>query len=973
MSGLRLIPTVAAFAAAAVSLQQVHAAERPPAPWWNKEWRFRKIVRITFPEQGGDLPVDFFAPSKLLGARSLTGKTIVEIDGQKRPRSEETVVTDAKGAVLPARAYASGWDNKVTVLFRAKPKTADYYIYYGNPKANIRPENWRRDPYPLLMVTVPVPGASIIKDPAGAARALMKGKPVSNPMGTYSVDTQANPFGLQRGGHYVTLYSGLAYAPAAGTYEFGLDAGGTAHLLIDGSLILTVSGRSAPAGGGTWDKKANAKLEHGVHRFTILHGESAGAQGVRVGWRRPGDRRVFLMTGSSFARSNYTPAELIGFEELGKAATPFFTVKRSDVAYKITGGKAMVSLKLINRTRGRGLSYRWKVGERSFTGRSPRCFVEASGQCPVALEVFESSRSLGTYARTVRLGTIPHIEVEARSELLTCPDILYENEPAKVTFGIANLSEHSVPLRYEWVTPVDEIVVPAAGKTQVDVELSTPTAAHPSVEGTLRLWLAGDKVGEATVRIVRRNGHFSGALTHLAHRTGKAGTQIIITSKPEDLAYDRERARITFELSNPAGSPVKLRCEALMSRDSGVVEVPAEEEAPIEAALPTPLTDGSLSEATLRVWRAETKMAEATVRIVRRGRELSGSLTKLAHRIEGRTARVVIVARPEDIICRGERAKLTFKLSNRSVDTAKLRYEWVIPATRTVSGTVEAPARSEEPVDVELPVPAAGKSFARGTFSLWLTDVLLSARTIRTARTGRHLAHVTTKLGRLVDKAGRRLTLITKPENEVDHRRWAPLKWAAKRFASKPKKIMLFGDPMVNVPEESGGTGYVDLLKSRLEEADRTLTFVESNRHAIVPCLAGIPAFGAALAKHKPELVLVSPGNADALKGVARLRFARSLDVLIDIARAQPNPPAMVIVTPPPLVSNPKRSARLAAAAAIIAKQHHIRYVDLHSLVTAKNDWKDSYKQDRDDLVYYLYPNAATHKELAEAILTAIQ
>ena len=79
-------------------------------------------------------------------------------------------LTDAAGNIVPARTYATGWGDQVTVLFKAAPETADYLVYYGNPKAEQSSMNWPRSAYPILMVTVPVAFLTFPKRIVGSFR-----------------------------------------------------------------------------------------------------------------------------------------------------------------------------------------------------------------------------------------------------------------------------------------------------------------------------------------------------------------------------------------------------------------------------------------------------------------------------------------------------------------------------------------------------------------------------------------------------------------------------------------------------------------------------------------------------------------------------------------------------------------------------------------------------------------------------------
>jgi len=865
MSALLRATVLTAFAWAAVAMPPSRAAGRKPVPWWNRAWKYRKVVRVKFPKQGNDIPVNFFEPSKLLGKRSLTGRVTIVIESRSKRPGKEVVVTDAAGRLVPARAYASGWDQQVTVLFKAQPRTADYYLYYGNPEAKRARLDWRgRSAYPIMMVTVPVKDADAIRTPARACRAILEAPEVKTRMGAYSINSSRNLFGLRPGVNYITLYSGLIYAPVDGTYEFAVNAGGTAHLLIDGSLVLTVRGRARPA--RAWKHKAAVKLDEGVHNFAVLHGESSGAQGIHMGWRRPGQLRIALMTGSAFARSNYTPAKVVGFEELGKETTPFFTFERPGEAFTLSSGEAVAHLKLNNLTRGDGLCYRWKVGALSFTERSPRCFVPAGRESSITLEVFRGDRSLGTYTRSLSLRAIRRRKGEAAFELLTCPNVCYAGERARLTFRVTNLSDYSLPLRHERELSTGRSVtgtmnIPARGKKQVTVALPRITGRDSWAQLTLRLWHKDVKLGHQTWRVVR-------------HEPGRP------------------------ELVARPGRP-----------------------------------------------------------------------------IDGKRPPYVVVAAPKDIAHEGEQAALTFVVGNLANYPVSLRYEHELSTGRSVSSYLDLPPRGEESVHSDLPTPPSAASFAQVTSRMWLATDQMGVATVRAVRPGPWLASLTPDLGHLVDpgRERRRTVIVTELEDASRYRRWALAKWVWRQFKSAPDTIMLFGDPMLNVADSSGEDSYVDILRKRLARAGKTLRFVEGARDAVAPCVADIPAFGAALARHAPDLVIISPGSRDALSGASRRQFARALDVLIDLARGRENAPAVVIISPPPLLSNPKVSEGLARAARTVAKQHHVPFVDIHKLIMDKKDWKSAYKQGADDEVYYLYPNAETHKEIAESVLGKIE
>ena len=325
-----------------------------------------------------------------------------------------------------------------------------------------------------------------------------------------------------------------------------------------------------------------------------------------------------------------------------------------------------------------------------------------------------------------------------------------------------------------------------------------------------------------------------------------------------------------------------------------------------------------------------------------------------------------------DVVYETEGATLAFKLVNPSAHPIPVRFQRLVGRDESVFYDVEIGADDDRSVDIELPPLPKGADSVEVTFRLWLAEIALAEEKVSIIRPGPGLAALTPKLGHLVDGQGRRIVIVTDLEKEDDHRRWAAFKWIGKKLKSKPKNVLLYGDRMIDATG-AGVRGYVGLVTDRLVDGGRTLTFVERKAGGIVPCVADIPAFAAALTKHTPGLVVISLGSRDAFKGVGRVPFARSLDVMIDLARAQASRPGVVLVSPVPLVSNPKVSAEHASAVRIIAGQHRLPFVDLHKLITARTAWQNLYKHEADDRVFHLHPNAQAHRIIADAILDVIE
>ncbi len=85
---------------------------------------------------------------------------------------------------------------------------------------------------------------------------------------------------------YAMLWQGDFQLPADGEYNFLLDADDAARLIIDGELIVEVSGSGPMDGSRSQQKKAT--LSKGSHKLRVEYLEISGFEGITLGWRGPG-------------------------------------------------------------------------------------------------------------------------------------------------------------------------------------------------------------------------------------------------------------------------------------------------------------------------------------------------------------------------------------------------------------------------------------------------------------------------------------------------------------------------------------------------------------------------------------------------------------------------------------------------------------------------------------------------------------
>ncbi len=1105
-----------------LALPALAAAPPTDAPWWNDQWAHRKIVRLDIPEQGDDLPVNFLEPTKLLGHHHLTARAVITIEEPTAPLDRDIVVTDARGEPVPSHSFPLGWDaDRATVTFRADLGEPLYYLYYGNPDAPAVRERPPRPDGTLMTATIrlgPVSGADgpNIEDPADAALALANAGPedrVGRPDIINSIDTRSNPHRLEEGYRYATVYSGLLFTPAAGEYQFVVNAGGTAFLFINGREIKRVSGDESPV--GRWAEPGSVWLDEGAHSITVIHGETARQQGIRLGWQPPGARSVSLIDRAAFARGNHVPTEQIGYQKQGRPLTPFFTVGKANIAYQLPDGAVKTPLVLEDRTPGTGLVHRWRVGDATYTERSPRLFVDVTGESrseereqlanlPVSLEVWRDGASLGTYERTINLTSLPRADLDAGVELRDSPRIIYEDEPAAAAFEIRNRSQARFRFGYRWVRSASGFSLEPGGRTVLEAVIPAPQRDGERTAVTLDLAAAGRPVAVATVELSRTDGRTDARLTRLEQRVGAATP--VLSHRPDHVVYHGRSARVQFGVANPAARAAGITASARLSigrvddgspGPEGEVTLPRYDELELVTECPVPRLDCLDESIGLRLSDGRGPLAEAVVRIERKDGRLRARADRIEHRTNGAGRQVALGIEPGDVMIvedfragpgreprlelhvrnrrpdrlalarewsvegessrsqtlelapdetaslrlplpepgpeergraalrlwhegqrlidltveverrddgglagtvarhtatddvgspvdvrvaprnavpRSERAVVRFRATNHTGTSARLTCEWLVPVREVTAGELDLAGGERRHVEVPLPAPT-DRAGVTGSFSVWAAETALDGAGLRVVRPGRALHRLDTELGHLIDRQGRKATLVLRPEDPAEHRRWAPIKWLAGKLRSRPSTVLFYGDPMTN-PSLADTPGHTDVLAQRLKSrrSGAALTVVESRRAGPEPTLADLPAFAAALAEHQPDLVIISPGSSLARTGVAPRALSRSLHAMIEVARDQPAPPRVVLVAPPPLVSHPEHSAALAEAVLNIARRHRLPCADLHRLITAESDWRAAYREPgvAADGLYLLYPNAPAQAEMAEAILNVL-
>ncbi|MDP7255063.1 MAG: hypothetical protein QGF00_36045, partial [Planctomycetota bacterium] len=135
-------------------------AEGEVGDWWNKDWQYRKKVRVLIPdfltketEDADELEVPqqatidigtFVNPSSAPAAAPderdvmgdlTTARAVICSEGKTLANHSDLRVINSAGSEVPFNAVSRG-GQLIEVFFKAHPQISDYYIYFGNPDAN---------------------------------------------------------------------------------------------------------------------------------------------------------------------------------------------------------------------------------------------------------------------------------------------------------------------------------------------------------------------------------------------------------------------------------------------------------------------------------------------------------------------------------------------------------------------------------------------------------------------------------------------------------------------------------------------------------------------------------------------------------------------------------------------------------------------------------------------------------------------
>lgn len=135
--------------------------------------------------------------------------------------------------------------------------------------------------------------------------------------------------------NYCALYEGFLRCPVSGEYKFALDTPGAAHLVIDGTPVLSLDRPDEHRTAFALKSLVKLKLEEGVHRVVVHYAEAHPEPGksdadtrrfgIRLHWQPPFADGLMCIPPLAFITD--LPAVVEGFERAPNAAQPFINVE----------------------------------------------------------------------------------------------------------------------------------------------------------------------------------------------------------------------------------------------------------------------------------------------------------------------------------------------------------------------------------------------------------------------------------------------------------------------------------------------------------------------------------------------------------------------------------------------------------------------------------------------------------------------
>jgi tetratricopeptide (TPR) repeat protein len=359
-------------------------SQEQPA-WWNRNWRYRKLLKVT-PKQGA---VD-----------ALSARVWIHVREGADHGGRDLRVVSPDGDLVAFDIVHSTKDGRYLLTFQIIRRRDFYAVYYDNPAAadvsHVRPKAG------LLHYTMPVPeGLNSTREPDVLRTVEAAG-------GLYGMDywprvhDAYNPFGPQQ--DYVAVYRGYIQIAKRGQYRIATLSEHSSYLFVDDKLVVKWPGAHSIWSARRGQRHGRVNLTVGKHPFLYVHFSYGRPMRCSAAWSLPGESAFVTIPPAVFL--NPVLMEVYETQREGQPACADFEF--TPTAYCEAGEAKMVALRFGSRssTGGDALvgSYRWDFGDgQTSGGAQPEHVFLTPGLHIVKLAIRTTDRKTAGCAKSVHV------------------------------------------------------------------------------------------------------------------------------------------------------------------------------------------------------------------------------------------------------------------------------------------------------------------------------------------------------------------------------------------------------------------------------------------------------------------------------------------------------------------------------------------------------------------------------------------
>ena len=198
---------------------------------------------------------------------------------------------------------------------------AEYFIYYGNPKAAEAGPAWTPPSSAVRRYTWRITGGGPPTTVEALRQQMRHNVELAGADSLAQMSSRGNPQATGEETFYIAAYESHCRVELGGLYRFSLDTYGPSFVFIDGGLAAQRQGFFMQT--GQWEHRGKIALEAGYHHLVMFAVEKGGQRVSRLGWQ-PSTAKVYGPTPASFYVT-HVGGDAVGYDTREARGLPFFT------------------------------------------------------------------------------------------------------------------------------------------------------------------------------------------------------------------------------------------------------------------------------------------------------------------------------------------------------------------------------------------------------------------------------------------------------------------------------------------------------------------------------------------------------------------------------------------------------------------------------------------------------------------------